>query len=550
MVYARAHGLRFGHDVVFTYGPAAYLVMPWFGEETPVIRRTCDVVLGYIVAAGVCLLAWRMSLVWRILFIVALLLSPAVWYPFGMPELLYLIGMICWTLLARDQRWAALVLIPLLSFLALAKVSFIPIGGITVLALALLWRSPLPLIGYLVTLLAEWVLLGQRFGDIWGYVRGAYDLISGYSSSNLAHVRPLMLLCGSAALLCTAAVLWVIKLPITAKGWLGVVLFALYKHTFMRADAPRLVDFFGFASLLAVILAGAYGDKVFTRVNVSICWIVSTCAVMMTGAIWNPPMDWSPDVNVEMVASHVVENVHALAIPADFQRVTRESASQLAQAFQLPNIRQVVGNASVDVFDWDCAWATFNELNYKPRPICQSYAVYTPRLKQLNSEFYRTNPPEYVLFQINKAPGHFPPSDDTLVLRQLAMNYKPCAAEGPFVLLKTNAPGDIRIDLITSGRAAANEPISIPQGKECLWAEITPPRHFLRRLFYSEPLAQIKVFRGEEEHLFEAPLSLLAQGFLLNPMIVNTEDIYQTNSPPKAISFSDPVNYKIYRLAR
>src|SRR5438552_2943346 len=93
MVYAREHGLRFGHDVVFTYGPAAFLVMPWFAEDTPAVRRICDLVLGYAIAAGICLLAWRMGLVWRIIFLIVFLLSPAVWYPFGMPELLFLVGL-------------------------------------------------------------------------------------------------------------------------------------------------------------------------------------------------------------------------------------------------------------------------------------------------------------------------------------------------------------------------------------------------------------------------------------------------------------------------
>jgi hypothetical protein len=251
-----------------------------------------------------------------------------------------------------------------------------------------------------------------------------------------------------------------------------------------------------------------------------------------------------------MVATHVAENVHALAIPADFQRATRESATQCAQAFQLPNIRQIVGKSTVDVFDWDLAWATFNELNYEPRPICQSYAVYTPRLMRLNSEFYRTNAPEYVLFQINPFPRHFPPADDALVLVHLTRSYSPCASEGPFALLKKNGPVDFQLALIASGHLTANQPLEIPAKDECLWCEIIIPRSLFRRLFYSEPITGLTVYRGEEEQHCEAPLSLLAEGFLLKPMIINTEDIYQTNSPPKAISFSDPVNYKIYRLAR
>src|SRR5579864_204514 len=52
MLLAREHGLRFGHDVIYTYGPAAFLFMAYFPEHTPVIRLICDVAGAYTVALG------------------------------------------------------------------------------------------------------------------------------------------------------------------------------------------------------------------------------------------------------------------------------------------------------------------------------------------------------------------------------------------------------------------------------------------------------------------------------------------------------------------
>ena len=63
------------------------------------------------------------------------------------------------------------------------------------------------------------------------------------------------------------------------------------------------------------------------------------------------------------------------------------------------DVRSRIGSSSVDVIPWEAPLAIANHLNYRPRPVPQSYSSYTPRLDRLNARFLdSTNAPDYLLY--------------------------------------------------------------------------------------------------------------------------------------------------------
>src|SRR5258708_39817205 len=63
--YANEHGLRFGTDIIFTYGPLGFLTGRYFFPHAADLRVVFDVLVCFVTAAGVCLIACRFSAIWK-----------------------------------------------------------------------------------------------------------------------------------------------------------------------------------------------------------------------------------------------------------------------------------------------------------------------------------------------------------------------------------------------------------------------------------------------------------------------------------------------------
>src|SRR5262249_51796462 len=144
------------------------------------------------------------------------------------------------------------------------------------------------------------------------------------------------------------------------------------------------------------------------------------------------------------------------------------------QANQLPRLRSHVGKASVDVFGCNQSYAIFNNLNFRPRPVFQSYVAYSEALMNLNEQFYFSpRAPEYVLFALSPIDERFPPLEDGRLFRDLFINFQPVDVEGPFLLLKTKQSVAPTLTLLREGTLGIGDVIGLKEyGKANLWLEI------------------------------------------------------------------------------
>src|SRR5207249_8851927 len=95
--YAHEHGLQFGRQIVFSYGPLGFLTSRHFFPHAAGLRMMVDVLLGFTVAAGVCLVAWRLGWFWRWLLLGLFVVVTANIDPRA--DLLLYIGLLCWGVL-------------------------------------------------------------------------------------------------------------------------------------------------------------------------------------------------------------------------------------------------------------------------------------------------------------------------------------------------------------------------------------------------------------------------------------------------------------------
>lgn len=72
---------------------------------------------------------------------------------------------------------------------------------------------------------------------------------------------------------------------------------------------------------------------------------------------------------------------------------------------RLPEIaRNLIGDASVDIYPWDYTIVAANQLNWKPRPVIQSYAAYTSWLDKKNADYFDSNDaPEFFIVGLDNS---------------------------------------------------------------------------------------------------------------------------------------------------
>ena len=265
-------------------------------------------------------------------------------------------------------------------------------------------------------------------------------------------------------------------------------------------------------------------------------------------------------------------NLTTLLQPAEYRQQMLSALEAARRATDLPHIREIVGSSSVDVFGQAQCYATFNGLNYHPRPIFQSYMAYHAALMRLNEQFYLSErAPDYVLFELGPTDHKFPPLEDAFVLRDLLLNYEPVASEGPFLLLKKKSALQPTLSLLREGALSLGEPIRLDEfGETNLWLEITMQPTLLgraRQIFYKPSKIRLAVWRTSSKSQlskYPAPAPMLAAGFVASPLLLHNPEVQALFSDkpattrPKAYSvepltgeerfWQTTVHYRIYKI--
>jgi hypothetical protein len=464
--YFTAQGSHYGSEVIPMCGPFGFVLYGFvYGGDLFWLRLGLEVLLKAVLA-GLALWVWFSAArtpVLRFAWLACLVLFMCAIEDYPYDWLIFLAGVWIIRQTQPDRGgWRAEPLAAVLGLVALVKGTHLVLAFAT-LGTALLpalwrrdWRRLATVLGsFAVSLLACWLLAGQRVADLPAYVRGILELSSGY---NLA-----MTLDESAATFWRGASLVLVLLGLYALGgWLrrrqpatlaGLALiagftFLKWKHGFVRSDGHIFV-FFCFAAVAAstwlVLLSWLEPDGApLTGWPRRVALACSAGALVLahfglgSGKLQDSRWvyQWYPGWFAERARG--LANPVAKKAALDAKLVTNRRLSSM------PLTRERVGDGTIDMFGFEHGILRLNGLNYAPRPIGGgAFSTFTPYLMELNGAFMDdpARRPDFFVLKYQTVDNRLAAQDDPLTFRGLLHYYSPVEMEQNYVLLQRQESG-------------------------------------------------------------------------------------------------------------
>lgn len=528
---------QFGRDIVFNYGPLGFAM----GKTYSGLQFTALIVAqlaGAMLGAGLIIHeARRMQGLTRWAFLLGLLI-----FGTSYEDALHMIiiALIGFQLLRGENKPIGTVGLGLaLAMLSMVKFTNLMLAALVVGAVVALtlWRGRrkdawLLALAFGGGVLAVWLACGQNPLNLWAYFRGSWEISQGYNAT-MGIPTPWPPLWKAFVVLGVIGgyLLLHLKLhPDKPRALANVTvlagfIFLNWKHGFVRADG-HMIGFF-FCALLPITAYPALLDDPprFRRLHYAVFIVTGIVALFGIESSLYHTMHNS----LGITEARIWNNFEQTLNPAYTQQVYHDRLSVARESVNLTRARSIVGRASLDVLGFEQVVALFNDFNYRPRPVFQSYTVFTPYLGQLNAHYYEgDSAPEYALVKIQAIDDRLPMMDDSAVWRLLPHRYKYLHTERNYQLWHrlpgkfdpaTIAPQPLLAADLAIGAAL---PLEAYAGKQ-IWARIELKQSLFGRLhaWLYKPTRVLLVLKdangGERE--YHLPLPIGRQGFILSPII-------------------------------
>jgi hypothetical protein len=395
---AAQDGLRFGRDIVFTYGPLGFLVdsAPFIGPTSALAFIATAAI--YLALVGLLLHEWlRQCPAWVAVLLTLAFARAISWL--GPTEALQVLAFGLGVEVLRRESvakpWRVAVIAGLLaSFAILAKINVgVFVGAMAVVVVVAVSRPRLP--GLLIlagatiaTTVGLWLIAGQQLSDLLPYVRASEEIITGYSEA--MGVRPPGALSVYAAFAIVAAILAAVSFR-TATGWprdrklalaalVTVLLFASWKFAFVRNHIGPTFATLAFATLILLPLA------LRRSVAVPVLMAVSFAFLLMIRL----PVTYYTDVATS--STEFLRQARDAGLPWRWDAAADRTRQSLRSAFQIPSsILTELDGRTVSIDPSAAAIASaYPIFTWRPEPIFQSYSAYTSALDHLNADVLRS----------------------------------------------------------------------------------------------------------------------------------------------------------------
>ena len=476
-VAARAHR-RFGHDILFTYGPWGFL-------ETPLVVSRSQFALGTIFAvvasaalfwaAHVCLARiWSASVAAPLACIIVCMTSvtsPGLWILCA--GLVFALSTIAGRRSARQHHWREAAPTAILSSLGALMMQVKFSDGLAILAFAgimtistdslhtLARNTAVGATTFAAAFTAMWLAAGQSLGDVPAWLRGSWELSNGYLEAMgyewPEHYLPYTL----AILLTLVTVALVIRVSHGHRRAvaIGTVLLAVatvefgFKHGFTRDDPPHEPTFFMLTGFLILWLASRTRRPTMTS--------RPTMALAAAAlAITQVPAGLS-QFDLSLTRTHWSMSTQAL-FDNDYRlTLLKQARLQAIDGYQLPRSMALASQGhpmSIDPWETTLPW-TYS-FSWNPTPVFQSYSAFTPSLDEMNARAIVEAPADQIILrQVGAAIDERNPFwDPPRYLLALACNYRESDRNASWQLLRHSEnhcsdPRTIHVQQVNAGEA-------------------------------------------------------------------------------------------------
>lgn len=115
------------------------------------------------------------------------------------------------------------------------------------------------------------------------------------------------------------------------------------------------------------------------------------------------------------------------------ERSTTKNLQVIATATKIPDsVLGKVQGKTIDIIPWEFSLIPGNQLNWKPRPIIQSYSAYTEKLDELNYQSLSQSPRDYLIYHFQSIDDRHPFFDEPKAFSYVVCNYQIDSVNSPF----------------------------------------------------------------------------------------------------------------------
>jgi hypothetical protein len=553
--YFFENGMRFGSDVVFTYGPLGFIMGKTFSGyqfwELIAGQLTLAIISGTVLLRQ----GLRIQGYNRYLYIVFVLVFGTLYEDALHMIVITILGFELLRL-KESPRHSFLVLIAaVLAFYAQIKFTdFLLAGYIVGLTVTYgLWKRQWPAVltfgvSFVVIYLGIWVYFGQNLSDLPAYFRGSWEISQGYQWA-MGFPSPFAPLWKGLIVLAGLIIYALVHLkihPDKPRAIANTLLLAAFvylnwKHGFVRADG-HMIGFFFCALLPLTAYPHLLDDS--ERLAKPHRWSFIFLIFLSVWALENV-LTGVVSHSLATFQNKVWGNIASVVNWERTRQGYREHLIVARNATVMPQTKELAGDRTVDVLGSEQGVALFNRFNYRPRPVIQSYSTFTPALSRLNRDFYASaNAPDFVLMKIQSIDYRLPSIDDSHVLRLLPHRYEYVLSENGFLVWQRR-PGEfdraaVEPRPLRSIDLAVNRPLSLEQeNHQPLWIEIDLQPTLLgkiRSFLYKPPQVTLRILNSDDNATdYLMPLPQGRTGFVINPVIEDYVDYmhFASNTPDK-----------------
>jgi hypothetical protein len=543
--WAYVHGLQWGRDIIFTYGPLGFLTpqAAYFpGADHLFNLAQIFFALGQ---AFVIALALRAAPRWMAL---ATVIVVVIWLPWVAGDAAwYATFAFAFAVVVNSaesvapRRWGLWVVLgALLAAIALIKFTSAVIFALWTFSLAawLLCRrryvdaaaiSAIATISYLTI----WFASGQHAGGLFAYFATSLDIVAGYGPAMSQEPERRLEFAGVVAFVALMiALIWVARGQRSRlSAWLvflffGALSFIVWRAAFTRADHWQIFAVcVSLIPIAALCCEGQYRAAWGMDVAAGVVVLLSFSAFLASSVAM-------PGNIVPEAAASVRQNLRALGGLSRFERVREAEWEAFRAMIKLPRIAATVGRESVDVLMLDQGVALGLGLDYRPRPIFHSYQANTAETLRINeAHFAGDAAPRFVILKMQPIDGRYPMQEDGLALAMLLRRYRPRFVEAGYLLLERTSTSAVPI---TAPPDAAyrtlrlGESISLPKTDQPLLIFAEVQLSWLGRLrsfLLREPPLGLNVQTEAGEHRsFRLLRRGVQNGFVIAPLLLDALD--------------------------
>lgn len=366
-----------------------------------------------------------------------------------------------------------------------------------------------------------------------GYIVGSFELIKGYNSvmylnqehyeiqSNMVLIYRMikyLIIAYAGYLFLKGKLVQFFFLAIT----LGYVLL-LKKQSYVRGDHQHLLEFFCYVPLVFI-----YGNFVHHRDTIQKYFTAFILAIVLLSLYFksalNRPVDDLFATRYTTKKEYVRQFLNA---------GSSEYIPQSDKRYIPPRILSEVGDATIDIFPWDIEYLLENGLNYKPRPVIQSYSAYTEYLQRLNYNAYLENAPEYIIYDYESVDNRYPLGDEAQLHMLIAQNYQPVdtfVSNGrwrPLIKKKTDNIKPLNLSLAETRKFDVQDRFPIVSGANMI--KVYVKYHAAGRkaaMFERPPAIDLCIYTTDgREYVYKTSVDLLEAGQMCDKVVVSTEDL-------------------------